>query len=182
VPYGLIAGAVVAAVVLLGGLTFLAVHLGSGSGSSSGSGDQAYAGPLRSPMQLRPVQAEQAGPCAAGRFPSLDGKTCYALGTGFTVTSVRGAQVKRTGQPTPVLSVSLGSADAARFTALTQQAYQAYQQDPNAPGGRIAVVVNGQVVMAPQIMNPITGGSFDIATGPSQTAQLEQLYRALTGR
>jgi len=175
--YGLIAVAgALLSLAMLATVTYLVVHRQSGT-----SAGDTYAGSLRTPMQLRPVQAEQAAPCAVGQSPSSDARMCYSLGTGFTVTAVRKIHLDRRGQITPVLSVTLLAADAARFGRLTQAANQAYQQDPNAPGREIGVVVNGQVVMAPQISSPILGGSFDISAGGTQLASLELLLHQLSG-
>ncbi len=166
-----LAGLVVVAIVVV-----LVVRPFGGSGNAT-----TYRGTLHSPMRLQPVQAEHPAPCATGESPSLDGKLCYSLGQGFTVTDVQTLHIQRQGPAGPVLQVTLRSADAARFAALSRQAYTAYQQDPNAPARQIAVLVKDQVVMAPEISEPITGGSFDIRTAPTDTTGLTRLWRQLTG-
>src|SRR5262249_32408361 len=152
---GLITGAVVGAVLLLGGLGFAAVYLLSGSGGKPASSTTSATGPLRTPMQLRPVTAEHPTPGTTGESPSQDGHLCYSLGPGFTVTSVKDIRMRQPNpqQGHPALAVTLLPSDAQRFTTLTEQASRAYQQNPANPGREIAVVVDGQVVMAPQISN-----------------------------
>jgi preprotein translocase subunit SecD len=138
-------------------------------------------------MQLRPVQDEHPAPCTTGQSPSSDGHLCYTLGPGFTVVAVRDIHLQQPdpqqGTITPLLSVTLLPDDAKQFADLTERAYVEFEKISPGPSSQIAVVVDGQVIMAAQINNgPITGGSFEIHTDSEQMTPLVQLFHRLSDR
>jgi hypothetical protein len=181
---GLVAALILVAVLVVGAVG-TGGYLLLGSGGTRPARTTMGSGRLQSPFRLQPVTAENPAPCTAGQLPDTDGRTCYTLGSGMTVSEVRGLRVQppdpNSGQ-LPVLSVSLRSADAVLFTNLTQQAYQAYAADPTTPRAKIAIVILGQVAAAPQISTgPITGGDFMIYSGQSQRGLAQLLFHRLTG-
>ncbi|MEU5879958.1 hypothetical protein [Spirillospora sp. NPDC047279] len=176
----LVALAIILSIALLGAVGVAVFRL-LDSGSAK---DRPFSGRLRTPMELRPVTAERPAPCQAGQVAGQDGRTCYGLGAGFTVTTVKSLEMlppdPAKSRTRPTLSVRLQEQDGRRFTEMAATAAAAYTRDPTAPGGKIAVVVKGQVVMAPQITTPITGAGFEINPGESTDAA-RALLESLTG-
>jgi preprotein translocase subunit SecD len=77
------------------------------------------------------------------------------------------------------VAITLTRQDTQSFAQLTTTASQA-----QPPANRIAILVEGQVVSAPQVTSPITAGKVEIS-GPSQEftrAYTEGLVRRITGR
>ena len=164
------AAAIVAAVLLP-----LAAHGQPPSRPASQPGPAAPVS-LRSPIQFRQVAAITDAPCPAGSggLPgSLLGSgapACFHLtGAGMTVTTVRSAQVTRSGTGGYVLELDLTPAEASRFAALTRQL-------SGLPGPRdeLAVVIGGRVIDDPAVMGTITGGQTQIH-GFATRAQAESL-------
>ena len=105
-----------------------------GQPPSRPASQQAPAAPihLRSPIQFRQVAAITGAPCPAGSgglpgslpggLPGSAAPACFHLtGTGMTVTTVRSAQVTRSGTGGYVLELDLIPAQTSRFAALTGQ-------------------------------------------------------------
>jgi hypothetical protein len=130
------------------------------SGNSSG-------GRLKGSLQIRKVLGMTNTPCPPGdttRLTSVDSAACYQLGDGMTVTTVKRLEVRppdpARGSTDFTVQLTLVPADAARFGTLTGQVVG--QQEPR---NQIAIVVNGKVVSAPVVREPITGGDIVIEGG-----------------
>ncbi|MFA1542966.1 hypothetical protein [Actinomadura monticuli] len=85
----------------------------------------------------------------------------------------------------PRPTITLTSADASAFGALTGKAAQAYAQ--RSPGGRLGMLLGGTLIAEPaQVMSAIPGGKLEITgpagDGPGTRAGAEGLVRRLTGR
>ncbi|MFC5752316.1 SecDF P1 head subdomain-containing protein [Actinomadura rugatobispora] len=147
--------------------------------------DELPSGPavLRRPVQFLAVRAAQPGPCAAEWLPIASENECLQVGSGMTIGRVDDIRVQ---PPDPArgstgftVAISLTAQDARSFAQLTTTASQA-----QAPADRIAIVVEGQVLSAPQVASPITGGKVEIS-GPADLFtrdHTEGLVRRITGR
>lgn len=141
----------------------------------SGSGDGRR---LRSPVELRQVTAETPGACSAGGAPSADGRFCYRLGRGMTVRRVADIDPQiGTGSAQWTVVIKLDEADRPAFADLTTAVSR---QAPNTPARKIAIVVGGRVVSAPEVQSPIPGGDVQIS-GDYTRQTAEALVRQITG-
>lgn len=103
-----------------------------------------------------------------------DGSAKYILGP----VRVQGKQVSgadalppniQNGQTSWSVSLKFKSQGSKEFGDLTAEAYKAYQANPQDPKRQIAIVLDGQVVSAPEIAKgAITGGTASI-DGPPQS-------------
>lgn len=106
-----------------------------------------------------------------------DGQAKYILGP----VRVEGTQVSdanamppdaQQGQASWSVGLKFKSLGAKQFGAVTTDASKAYQQNPNSPQAQVAIVLDGQVVSAPQISRgPITGGTASIDGPPDSFTQ-----------
>ena len=130
----------------------------------------------------------------AAQVVSCGSGTKYALG----VAAVLGQEVTRAavspGQPRGqwFVAVTLNSAGASAFGALTTHLYNTYHSGFTTSSGQIAgnqndivldqaaVVLDGTVVSAPMIDAPITGGPLEIV-GNFTRAAVEELAAELQG-
>ncbi|MBC6457726.1 SecDF P1 head subdomain-containing protein [Actinomadura sp. HBU206391] len=133
---------------------------------------------LRSPLGIQPVTEVTPGACTDGSgVPDVDGTQCYRLAPGMTVTRLEKleAALAKNGAGWQVL-IELGPADSGAFGSLTRQV--ATEQPPR---NQLALVVDGKVLSAPSVQEPITGGEIQITTGSSGTRQdAERLVSRLT--
>ncbi len=124
---------------------------------------------LAVPVELRPVLAPGAG----GLTLADPSGEQLALGAPLlTIERLDRAQAKpdpNTGQW--VLELDLTSADAATFGDWTA----------THAGDRLAVVVDGEVVVAPQVQGAITGGEVQVS-GTYTRDEIEDLLARITGR
>jgi hypothetical protein len=132
------------------------------------------------PIQLRPVSSETPGACSEppltvtgpGTACDLTGASEFALGAPDGQLTVTRASVATefkgvvTGQP--IILVQLDRGSTATFARVTGQSV----------GKRLAFLVNGKVVMAPQITEPITDGQLALTPDPSALKQLETTLKA----
>ncbi|WP_149257189.1 hypothetical protein [Actinomadura sp. K4S16] len=172
---------VVAAVVLVavGGTGAYLAMRDKDDGSSSGPVD------LRVPLTFRLLAGVSAPPCAG---VTVSGSSeCYVLGPdALTVHRLEGVKAvppdPARGSPAWSVELTLTSADAPRFAALTRKAADA--SAAQAPGGRMAMLVGGSLVSQPaQVMEAITGGRVQM-TGPAGGFTREDaraVVRKLTG-
>ena len=125
---------------------------------------------------IAPVLAATSRPCSSPPAPdpiapgtqivcSADGRVAYRLGRGMnghivqsTAIDYRAASVSATPQIDVDLRLS-GSARAAFAEMTTAASRQAW------PLGRIAVVLQGRVVCASQVLEPLSSGQFELAGG-----------------
>jgi hypothetical protein len=101
--------------------------------------------------------------------------SCHRLGDGMTVSRLQKVEARPPGEAGPHFSVliELRPDDAPRLTSLTTRL--AREQDPR---NRLAVVIDGKIVSAPTVMEPITGGSLVLSgafTGPQARHYVELL-------
>ncbi|WP_433323965.1 protein translocase subunit SecD [Spirillospora sp. CA-294931] len=76
------------------------------------------------------------------------------------------------GQASWYVSLKFKGKGAKQFGDVTSDAYKAYQQSPQSPQAQVAIVLDGQVVSAPQIRSgAITGGTAQIDGPPKSFNQ-----------
>jgi preprotein translocase subunit SecD len=128
--------------------------------------DDETARPAR-PLRVQQVTASLPGVCAnSAGVPALDGKTCYELAPGITITEFEKVDlsVSQTGGGWMIL-LTLRPADAAAFERLTTRVYQ---EQP--PRNQLALVIDGKVISAPSVQQPIRGGQVQIEGGFTRDA------------
>lgn len=127
---------------------------------------------LSTPLLIYPVTATTPGLCQAGQV-GLTGPpqpTCYQVSTGLTIRKVGEVKVQKLGDGSFGLSVQLVGADKEAFAKLTKQNLQK----------QVAMVVNNQIVTAPRVDAPITGGKL-LVTGQFTADNADRLAQDLTG-
>ncbi|QFG26010.1 hypothetical protein [Actinomadura sp. WMMB 499] len=153
-----------------------AVHEGMGP-AEHGASDPVH---LRMPLEFAPVADESRGrPCPPGFLPENATGGCLLLDPG-------GFRVARVEQIEAVIAESSGSwaieikltgNDADAFARLTEKVAAA---PAGTPGQRIAIVVGEEIVSAPAVMQPITGGEVMIS-GDFTKADVDALVDRITG-
>jgi hypothetical protein len=116
-------------------------------------------GKVRGTLQFRKVLATTNGACPAGhpeQLPSVKGDVCYQLGDGMTIIRLKKIELRppEGGNPSFTVLFTLRPEDAGRLGTLTGEVAREQQ-----PRNALAVVVDGKVASAPQVMEPITGGT-----------------------
>ncbi|MET7334398.1 hypothetical protein [Nonomuraea sp. NPDC005650] len=124
---------------------------------------------------LQPVLETSSIPCATGTVGALDGTSCYKLGQGLTDITAEKAEAGLSGGVTWVVQVTLNNTDSAKFAALTSALYQL-----PTPRNQLAIVIDGKVVTAPAITQPISGPALEIS-GAFTQKDATDLARRLTG-
>lgn len=124
---------------------------------------------------LLPVLETSAIPCAAGTVGALDGTSCYKLGQGMTDIKAEKATAGLSGGTTWVVQVTLNDTDGDKFAALTSALYQL-----PAPRNQLAIVIDGKVITAPTITQPISGPELEIS-GAFTRKDATDLARRLAG-
>jgi hypothetical protein len=177
----LTASAVTAAAVLVAAVLLpLAAHGGPAHRQPSASASQqGPAAPirLRAPIQFRQVAAISPAACPAGsgRLPDSTAPACiYLTNTGLTVTTVRSAQVVRTGAGQYALHLVLTRAQTGPFAALTRKLSGLGLRSPR---DQLAVIVAGRVITHPAVIGAITDGSPQIVF--ATRAQAESVLSSL---
>ncbi|MFI6503073.1 SecDF P1 head subdomain-containing protein [Nonomuraea typhae] len=130
--------------------------------------------PVKEPFALRPVLDTRAAPCAAGWIASQDGDACYQLDQATQVTAEKAAAAAGPSGEW-VVEITLNEADGRRFTELTERVHRLPE-----PRNQLAIVVGGEVISAPAVLEPIPGRTLQISGGFGQTAAAE-LARRLGG-
>lgn len=167
-----------------------ALVAGGAAGCSRGSGTSAPAPSMPAPistlvspspvpaahprLQLRPVTSSTEGLCSApplsgigaGRACGLDGRTNYQLGAALGDVTVARATV----EPGAYLSIQLDHRGAATLAAVTATLIRR----------RLALLLDGRVVVASLVLQRITGGRLQLSPGTS--GELEQFAYALQAR
>jgi hypothetical protein len=172
----LVALVVAVATVVLAGAVAAAVLLGR-----DGSTDRA-SGRLKTPIRFQQVMAETPGSCPGTGTPSSDHQICYRLVPGgMTVTRVKAIGVMSPdaehGLTSWGIDLGLEPVDARAFEQLSAKAAAA---EPEQPGNKIAMVVNGAVISAPTVAQPIAGGRIQI-TGSFDQRAAKRLFHQLIG-
>ncbi|WP_188187843.1 SecDF P1 head subdomain-containing protein [Nonomuraea sp. SYSU D8015] len=162
-----VAGSVVLSLLFVAAVAVVAVK--------TGEREEPVTDPV--PFSLQPVLEESSPPCASGTLTATDGTACYRLAEGLTVRRVGDAQAGiRTGDTEWTVQVRLEKADADAFHRLTAGLHQ---QPP--PRNRLAIVVEGKVLTAPTLTQPIPGDELEITGNFTQEAATD-LARRLQGR
>lgn len=128
------------------------------------------------------MEEDLGRPCSQDDKPSVEDRskgvaTCLRLQpAAFTVTSIVGAR-RTLANGQWQLSLTLTSADGARFAHLTAEAAQ--RMDPQ---NRIAVVRAGdQLIMSPAVMERIVDGKV-VITGQFSREEIDALIKRLGGQ
>ncbi|MFI6293092.1 SecDF P1 head subdomain-containing protein [Nonomuraea sp. NPDC050790] len=130
--------------------------------------------PVSEPFDLRPVLEVRSAPCAAGWVVGQDGDACYQLDQATQVTAQEATATSgSTGQW--VIRVTLDEASGTTFTRLTEKVHQLPE-----PRNQLAIVVDGKVISAPTVLEPIPGRALEI-TGGFDKKSAEDLARRLGG-
>ncbi|MEV4004638.1 hypothetical protein [Actinomadura sp. NPDC049753] len=172
---------VLVAVCGLGAYLVLRQDDDSSAAASSGPVD------LRVPLTFRLLASVSAPPCAGGAVTVPGASECYTLSS--DALAVRRLEEVRAVPPDPArgstgwsVAMTLTSADAPGFAALTRKAADAFAA--RAPGGRMAMLVGGTLVSEPaQVMQAVTGGQVEI-NGPAggfTRDDASAIVRRLTG-
>lgn len=160
-------GMVSAAALLVGISTVLAP---SGGGEPATPASAA----LATSIEFRQVSAIDARPCPPGAgLPGCGQGECYHVGgAGMRITRVKSLKVDSTGADAHSLVVQLVPTDAARFASLTREVTAQH-----GTASQLAIIVNGVVISAPVVAEPITGDVLEIGMGSA--ADADRLYRSL---
>ncbi len=166
-----------ASVALTGVLALGAVAASSSWPRPPSVGPAASSGPTatsHATLQLRLVASEAGGPCSdpplasdgQGRACDITGGFVYQLGpTLGEVTPTTATE----NQGTPQVDVSLDQVGSTTLDHVTR----------SAVGQQLAILLDGRVVMAMTVMDPITNGRF--ALKMATRAEAQQLVAALNG-
>lgn len=135
----------------------------SAGADSDASGAESASGPvaLASPMEFLLVAEVGEAPCADDFVAGPEGEECLRLGDGMEITEVveleLGAEVSPEGAETgaPVVNLTMIEEDGTAFADLTTEALTTASM-------RVAMVVDGEVVAAPQVAQEIYGGQVQI--------------------
>ncbi len=132
--------------------------------TSSSSADAAPSAPvdLAQPIELAIVTETGQPPCSGDYLPSPEQDECLLLGDGIEVTELEELTMATPVTPSgadsgeQVLNLTLTDADGEAFYDLTARAAE-------LPHPRLAILVDGDVVSAPTLAQPIPGGMMEIA-------------------
>jgi hypothetical protein len=128
---------------------------------------------LPEPIEFRQVTAITRPPCRDSytfASPAIESMCLHLASTGMTVTRIVSAQVIKGEQR--AIWARLLPADAREFARLT-----AYVARQGSPRDELAILVQGQIYSAPDVMQAISGGTFQIVV--NSTAQFRYLQRDL---
>ncbi|WP_157433258.1 SecDF P1 head subdomain-containing protein [Actinomadura rifamycini] len=175
----IVAASVAVAVVLAAAGAFLAIRF---AGTQHRGAGPAPRGPveLRMPLEFTQVADERQGrPCPSGYLPEGTADACLQLESGgFQVARVDAIEAARPEHSmTWGVELTLTGDDAEAFARLTERAAAARA---GTPGQRIAVVVGGEIISAPVVMQPITGGEV-LISGDFTRTQVDDLIERITG-
>src|SRR5450631_252448 len=135
------------------------------AGCSGANGD---GGAHTPPLQLRLVTSSAEGPCSAppltsdgpGSACDRAGTTTYELGRSLGV--VTPTSVTRDGQgPGATVVAEFDKADASKFGDVTGKAVEK----------QLAILLDGKVLSAPVVKEPLTSGNVSFAFGTATEAQ-----------
>lgn len=150
-------------------LVLLTVAAGVLVTSNSSSGHT-----VKGTLQLRKVLAMTPSACPAGesgRVTSVKGDACYQLGDGMPITRVEVVRLvppdTSRGMTGYSIEITLQPRDATRFGTLSGEV-----ANEQAPRNQLAIVVEGKVISAPTVTEPITGGTISIAGNFTRTDAL----------
>lgn len=126
---------------------------------------------LAAPLLLYPVAQRTNGACPAGtRGITGPEPACYQVTEGIVIRRVGGTEVRELRDGSHGVSLRLVGPDRAAFADLTRA----------QRGKQIAVVIGDQVITAPWVDAPITGGEV-LITGRFTRADAQKLVGDLTG-
>jgi preprotein translocase subunit SecD len=119
------------------------------------------------PLQLRLVTSSAQGPCGAppltsggpGSACDRAGTTTYELGESLGV--VTPTSVTRDGQDRQTVRAEFDKADASKLGDVTGKALEK----------QLAILLDGKVLSAPVVKEPLTGGNVSFACGTAAEAE-----------
>ncbi|MFI5958553.1 SecDF P1 head subdomain-containing protein [Cryptosporangium sp. NPDC051539] len=152
--------------IILAGLSFLR----SNEPVPAEPAARSYTGSLAVPLRIVPVVGVTKESCSDGSTRGRTGE-CYTLGTGGMTVVVLERLSTGIENDAWVLQVRFSSADTVALRALTS----------TNVGKQVALVVNGTVLMAPNVASPITGGELQIA-GNFTKNDVDAIFTELTKR
>jgi preprotein translocase subunit SecD len=134
------------------------------------------------PIEMRPVVEQETGPGGpptstsaapdGDELPGPDGELLTLGEPMMVVEELDGAEIKADETTAQwMLILDLNEEDARTFGDWTA----------NHTGERLAMVIDGEVVIAPEIQSAITGGQIQI-TGQYTQSQIRDLLDKITGR
>ncbi|GAA2907751.1 hypothetical protein GCM10010517_74180 [Streptosporangium fragile] len=110
-------------------------------------------------LHLRPVLKAGPPPCDGTDLPDTENTACYGLDEGMTVGQAVQAKAGALADTDQwVIQVTLNPADAAAFGELTGRLAR-----ESSPRNQLAIVIDGKVVSAPVVEEPIPGGEVQIS-------------------
>jgi preprotein translocase subunit SecD len=133
---------------------------------------------VKGTVQLRQVLVMTNAACPAGaadRVTSVKSDACYQLGEGMQISKVKDARLDASNGTPWSVAIDLRPEDTGRLSTLTRRV--AAEQEPR---NLLAIVVDGKVVSAPQVISPITGGKL-ILTGQFTRAEAERYVKIFGG-
>jgi preprotein translocase subunit SecD len=135
--------------------------------------DASVVGPvdLTVPIEMRPVVETGSAEPATTELPDPSGEVLPLSDPVMTVERLDRAEAQLDQNQQWVLTLTLTSDDAAAFADWTA----------NHVGERLAMVIDGEVVIAPEIQAAITGGVVQIA-GDYTRDEIHDLLAKITGR
>lgn len=169
----------VAAVALVAAGVFLAIRFAGTQQRGAGAAPERPV-ELRMPLEFTQVADERLErPCPSGYLPDDTTGGCLQLQSGgFQVARVDAIEAAPPeGSTTWGIELTLTGDDAKAFARLTERAAA---EPAGTPGQRIAVVVGGEVVSAPVVMQPITDGEV-LISGNFTQSQVDGLIERIAG-
>jgi hypothetical protein len=125
------------------------------------------------PLNIYPVTQELPAACTPGTagltVSGSGGQVCYEVANGLQVRRVANLQVRRKGKGYEI-AMSLSSVDGRAFARLTRE----------YTGHEFLMVVKNQVVAAPKVTRPISGGRI-LITGGLTRSKADQIVDRLKG-
>ncbi|WP_344653042.1 SecDF P1 head subdomain-containing protein [Cryptosporangium japonicum] len=152
------------ATILLAGLSFWR----SAEPASAEPVAKSYSGNLAADLRIAPVVKASESGCTDGGTPGRFAG-CFTLGDGGMVVTVVESATTAVQDGKWVLRLRFSSADTVALRALTTQ------------NERIALVLDGTVLTAPAVKEPITGGELPIA-GDFTKKDVDAMFAELTKR
>jgi hypothetical protein len=133
---------------------------------------------VKGTVQFRQVLSMTNTACPTGtadRVSSVKSDACYQLGEGMQISKVKDARLDPSGGTPWSVEIDLRPEDTGRLSTLTRRV--AAEQTPR---NLLAIVVDGKVISAPQVMTPITGGKL-VLSGQFTRTDAERYVKIFGG-
>jgi preprotein translocase subunit SecD len=130
---------------------------------------------VKGTLQLRKVLTRTDGACTGNTSPdtvaSEKSDACYTLGEGMTITRVKSVDMRVESGNGWSVEFDLRPEDTGRLSTLTGQLVR---EQP--PRNAMAMVSNGRVISAPEVLDPIANGELQIS-GNLTRAEAERFVK-----